>query len=110
MKAWLRRKFIDYIVRDLFKAVDARDIFRVEGAGAFFNDKPIPPDLLERLITDAHRFENTLLWQVISRQLRYRASELIAYNSKTPSDMIAGKMLLYWVQVVEDILALIKKS
>jgi S-adenosylmethionine:diacylglycerol 3-amino-3-carboxypropyl transferase len=110
MKDWLRRKFIDWLIHDLFKAVDARDILRIEGTSGYFNDKQIPAETFERLTTDAQRFDNSFLWQVLSRQLRYKASELIAYQSKSPSDMIAGKMLLYWVQVVDDILNQLKKS
>ncbi len=108
---WLRAKFIHILIHDLFQAVDARDILRVEGQNeAYFNDKKIPGETFDRLQKDAQRFEGSLLWQIVSRQLRYRASEMIAYKSKTADDLIAGKMLLYWVEVVEDVLETLKRS
>lgn len=111
MKRWLRRKFIDWLIHDLFKAVDRRDILRVDGPSeAYFNDKRIPAETLERLIQDAQRFESSMLWQIISRQLNYRASELIAQQSKTTDDIYFGKALLWWVKVVEEIFEELRKS
>lgn len=108
--AALKLRLFDYLNHETFGLIDARDIFRTDGEVAYFNDKPIPGETLDRLVTDAQRWENSFLWQVLSRHLRYKAGHLIAFNSKLNRDVLGGKMLLELVATLDDILAIIKRS
>src|SRR3990167_3106283 len=90
-----KQETIDLLLKETFTVIDPKDILRISPNQAFFGDKEIPSDTIDQLVRDAERLRRSLLWQVLSRQMRYEASKLIAYQSKTTDDMIGGKMMLY---------------
>ena len=104
IRQMLRKKFIDWIIKDLFVVIDERDIFYTENGVAYFGGKPLAPEDYERLRTDAERFRKSYLWQVLSRKLKWEATDAIANRSKTTDDIVGGKLLLYLVKVIENVI------
>ena len=108
IKKWLRKKFIDWLIRDLFVVVDERDLFYVEDGVAYFGGKPLAPEDYERLRVDAERFRRSYLWSVLSRRMKWEATDKIANKSQTVDDIVGGKLLLYLVKVIENVIDQIK--
>ena len=108
--AALKLRIFDYLTHETFGLIDARDIYRTVNGQAYFNDQPIANDTREKLAVDALRWESSFLWKVLSRNLRYKAGQIIAYNSKHNRDILAGKMLLELVATQDEILDLIKNE
>ena len=99
-----RSEIVDELLKETFVVVDPKDILLVSDTGATFGGKEVPPDKIEQLVNDAVRYKRSFLWQALSRQLRFEASNLIAYKSKNTDDMLGGKMMLYCISVIEDLL------
>lgn len=109
-RRWVKRKWINFLIYQVFVAVKPDDILQQGDGGVWqFNGKPIPRETMERLRSDAERLHKSLLWQMISQELRYKASDLIMYKSATIEDTLFGKALLYWIETCEKILAIIRR-
>ncbi len=104
----LRKKFIDWLVKDLFIVVDERDLFYVESGVAYFGGKPLAPEDYERLRMDAERFSRSYLWTILSRRMKWEATDAIANRSQNEDDIVGGKLLLYLVKVMENVIKQIK--
>lgn len=100
-----KQEIVDKLLKETFKVIDPKDVLRIESPNqGWFGGKELKQDDIDRLIYEGSRLKSSFLWQVLSRQLRYEASNLIAYKSKTPEDMIGGKMMLYSIEVIEELL------
>lgn len=109
IRQYLRKKFINWLIKDLFVVIDERDLFYVEKGIPYFGGKVIETDTMERLKRDAERFHKSFLWNMVSRRLKWEATDKIANKSTTVEDIIGGKILLYLTQVIDNTLNDIKK-
>ncbi len=50
----------------------------------------------------------TYLWQILSRRLKWEATDAIANRSQNTDDIVAGKLTLYLVKVIENVINQIK--
>jgi len=105
----LRKKFIDYLVKDLFVVIDERDLFYIKDGIAYFGGKEISIEDRERLRIDAERFHKSYLWNIISRRLKWEGTDKIANKSQTIEDIIGGKIILYITKVIDNTLDEIKR-
>lgn len=106
----MKKKWINFLVREIFVAVPPHDILREVHGQWYFNGRAISRQDMERLKFDAERLVKSKLWQILSTEYRFKASQLIAYKSSTIEDTLFGKALLYWIEVTEEHLDLISKS
>lgn len=112
MKNWFQRRFINFLVRGLFNTISKDDILRVErqpiGVKVFIGSKELPKDNVLKLKQDAQVFEESVIWKILSNELKHQANLRMFEKSKTVEDIVAGKMLLYLVDVVEMKIAELK--
>ncbi len=109
IRRFLRKKFIDWLIKDLFVVIDERDLFFSDNGVAYFGGKPLSQEDYEHLRRDAERFKKSYLWSVLSRRLKWEATDAIANKSQTEDDIISGKLILYIVKVIENVIRDITK-
>ena len=100
-----KKEWFDELLKESFVVVDPKDVLHIVSPNsAFFGDKELTSEEFEQIVREAERLKRSFLWNVISRELRFEASNLIAYKSKTEEDIIGGKMMLYCISTIEDLL------
>jgi hypothetical protein len=86
--------FLTEMVRDLYNTIGPEDIFKEEHGNWTIRGKIVPDGIKNNLISEAQTFVNSKLWIVLKDDLKYRANQTMFEKSKTPEDMITGKLWL----------------
>lgn len=105
MKSWLQKTFINLLVRHLFNLVTEDDVLRMVGRTITFQGQTLSKEMVLKLAADAKTWRDSMLWQVLATEVRFKASERMFEKSMSVDDMLAGKMALYNLEVIEKKIA-----
>jgi hypothetical protein len=105
MKSWLQRTFINLLVHHLFNAVTEKDILQMKGRDIYFQGQKISKENALKLKADAKIWGDSMLWQVLSIEAKSAANKRMFDRAVTIEDIIAGKMMLYSIDIIEQKLA-----
>jgi hypothetical protein len=83
------------IVKDLYTTIGADDILKEIQGVWFVGDKPLQEEEKKLIIAEAQIFINTKLWKILQLDVKYRANLKMFEQSKTETDLIAGKLWLF---------------
>ncbi len=101
MKSWLQRIFINVLVRHLFNMVTEDDLLRMHGQQYSFLGRALDRETVIRLKADAKGFRDSSVWKVLSTEAKYQANVRMFEKSVSNADILAGKMMLYTVDIIE---------
>ncbi len=107
MRAWIIKKLGGYTeeevlttaVSDLYNTIGKDDILQIRGEWSV-GDKVISPSEQKLITSEARIFLKTKLWEVIQKDLLYKANKTMFESSKTEQDMVAGKLWLYTIDCI----------
>ncbi len=85
-----------------FNGVLEDNILRFDGKIARIAGKEVPVKEWKELCAEARTLKEIKLWQHLMAELKYLASERMFNKSQNWEDMIAGKMMLYAVSIIEN--------
>lgn len=106
IKKWLQIKLIDWLIHDIYNGVKKEDILKVKkGQGVkkiYYKDKELKSDKAMRIIESADKFEESDIWKILKSEVRFQLKKRMYENSKTEYDLVAGKMGLYIINLIED--------
>lgn len=98
-------------VARLFNTVGAEDIVSQGADGTWFvQGKAITDGEKKMLIAEAQHFLNTRLWKVLKADVQYQANRKMFILSKDVDDLIAGKLCLYLLDVLQTRLSSMAKG
>lgn len=99
----LQKHLAKFIIDDVFNIITADDILTVKTPDIwFFKGKELNKNQISKLKAEAIGFYDSDLWKILRDELRFKAHNRLCNESKTEEDLIAGKMLLYLVSVIES--------
>ena len=107
LQDWL----IDYLTRDLLKAIRKKDVFYVEekmsSSGKIFKQlifrgKESTPEFQNKMKEEAMSIKDSAIWKAISTRVKWEVYEKMFKNCKNVDDIRAGKMSLYTLQLIEE--------
>lgn len=102
MRKWIRRKCIGWMTHHLFNSITEEDILRIKGGKMYYKGKPMSKEGIDKLKLDALSFENSVIWQILSDEMKYQANQKIFYKAQNSDDLIAAKTLLYLIETMEN--------
>lgn len=108
MKKFLQKIFINWIVKDLFNTVGKDDILRVEGNDIYYKKRKLGKSTVDKIKEDANSFEGSTIWRILKNELKYVHNLRMFEHGKTDEDLLAGKMGLYNLDIIEKKIAQIK--
>lgn len=91
----IRHRLVQYLVKNLLKAITEDDILILSGKDFLLNKRKLTQDELVSLSDDAKHLSKSLLWKLISNDLRYSASMRMAEKAVNVDDIIFGKAMLF---------------
>lgn len=106
----LDKQILTELVRDLFNTIDEYDIIREEDGKWFIGDKEIQEAEKSMIISEAQLFVKGKLWKVLQRDIKYIANKRMFINSRTEMDLVAGKLLLYLLDIINTRLQSLDKG
>lgn len=106
-----KSKWLTLAVKRHFNTIGSEDILRVVDSGAWlWEGKPLRQEQVQLLKAEAAQYEQTFLWKVIQSELKYQANKRMFITSEGDMDLVAGKLLVYYIDIVKTKIADIAKK
>lgn len=105
-----RHKVLTMAVRKGFSSITEDDILQVKGVNIYFKGKKISDETLKLLKAEATTFSTSKLWEVLRTDIEYQANSRMFFTSQTEFDLIAGKMVLFTLDIIKTVLDRITQS
>ena len=102
MREYLRKKFLNWLVKDLFNTIQEEDLLQILPNGAIlYRGKKLDDEKALQLREDADKFNNSVLWKLLSDDAKYQANFRMYENSSDYGGMMFGKAMLFNLDVIE---------
>jgi hypothetical protein len=95
MKRWILNKLLKY----LFNAVTEDDFLTFRNGQLFLGKTPLSNAQLQELQAEAQMLRNLKLWQLLNSEMKNGAQDLMFNKAIDYPDMMAGKWMLYTLDV-----------
>lgn len=93
----IKKKILNKLLKHLFNAVTEEDIliFDTSSRKGKIGNEILSNDDIEQLRADVKNIEDTRLWKLKQKQLKYLANKMMYFDSSSDMDMLFGKAMLY---------------
>jgi len=95
----VRNQILTEAVKHLFNTISEDDILQT-GNQWTLRGKPISEGEVKQLQEEAKLITELKLWRILQLELKYQANKAIYENSKDLVDIMAGKILLYYIDII----------
>lgn len=97
-----RHEILTLCVKRLFNTIGENDIIRVHDSGHWIHaGKPLRIEEVKMLQAEAEAFQKMHLYKVLKNELRYWSNRKMFIDSVDVGDIVAGKLLVYYIDIVE---------
>ena len=110
MKLWLRKRFINFLTAHLFNTISEEDILYLKGSKYYYKGKPLDEERLERIRQSADVFADSLLWDILSSEVKYQLNRQMYYKEQSNNDLLMVKAGLHVLNIIERTLQRLKKE
>lgn len=97
MKRWLLNK----LLRHLFSAVTEQDFLIYDKGQLFYQGKALNNAAVEEMQNQAKLIRNLKLWELLNNEMKFGAQDLMYNKALKYDDMVAGKWMLYTLDVIQ---------
>ncbi|MBD3207731.1 hypothetical protein GF319_15485 [Candidatus Bathyarchaeota archaeon] len=106
----LKRKITNKLLKHLLCTITEEDVLKIDRKNEQFivGKRVLPENDKKQMISEAKSIKNMLLWKYLRKNIRFRANYELFNRAKDYEDMIAGKMSLYTIQLIEEIVNNVK--
>lgn len=105
MRKWL----IQYLVRNLLAAVSINDLLTVTNHGLFIGGRKLSTDEEAQLISEAKSIKDSIVWQVMTNDIRYQANLLMFEKGTDGDKTMFGRAMLYNLEILEKFMSNVAK-
>jgi len=106
----LKHIVINFLTKHLVKAITEDDILIVSGRDFLINRIKLSPEEIQNLKDDAETFKDSLLWRLISNEVKFDAIQRMGDKAVTPDDIIFGKAMLYDINLIRNFIENLSKK
>jgi hypothetical protein len=97
-----KHEILTMSVRKFFNTITAEDILKEKEGQWFYEGKALNEATKKLLISQAEVLKEWQLWKILQDDIRYQANKRMFLDSKTENDLIAGKIMLWNLDVISD--------
>jgi hypothetical protein len=105
----LQKNLARFLVKEIFNMVSEEDLLRIVRSKSpvksdiwYFKGEELPTVQVETLKSQAKGFKDSVLWDILKRELHWHAQQKGLEKSQTESDLIAAKVMLFIVDVIDS--------
>lgn len=104
-----KHRMLTKAVKKLFNTIGPDDILKTHTVNKdnrlvpiqwVFEGKPMRQEQIDLLKAEAKQWADTFLWKVLQKELKYHANRKMYIESQEVIDIVAGKLLVYYIDVI----------
>lgn len=95
-----KQEMLTMAVRKFFNTISADDILKEKDGQWFYEGRAMNEASKKLLISQAEVLTGWQLWKILQDDIRYQANKRMFLDSKTENDLIAGKITLWTLDVI----------
>lgn len=98
----MKNRLINLIAGRLFRLVTEEDFLRLDvGTGkVYLRGRELAPSQVDDLAREARDIQSTNVYKLILSEMTFEANKKIFFDSRSESDLVAGKMVLWTLDVL----------
>ena len=100
---YFKRKILQYLTRNLLKAVNEDDILRITSQGYLLRNRKLTPEEIISIKEEAKSIRESELWRLMTTELEYVAF-IRGRKAKTDEDNLATHYLFYNIDLMQQFL------
>ena len=108
MLSWAKNKLRNWVIGNLIITSKPEDVFSIKNGVFMFGNEQMSHEEIKSMQEEIKFIEKTRVWTILVATLESDAQEKMFLKSTSFDDMWAGKMMLYNLSVVKNILRRIK--
>lgn len=97
----IKRRIFNFLMKHLFNTVTEDDVIQVVGKYMVVEGRQVTAEFKRELVSGAQSLERLLLWKQMVKEMKHVANKRMYMESTGDADMVAGKWILYAVDVME---------
>jgi hypothetical protein len=105
----LQKHLAQFLIQEVFNTVSEKDLLKITKFDNptksdiwHYQGNELPTANIQMLQTQARSLKESELWKILRNELRWHAEQRGLVKSKTESDLIASKMMLYIIDVIDS--------
>ncbi len=98
---WLRHWVVNYLTKNLLKAVTVDEVLLISGKDWLVNKRKLSAEEILTIKEEALSLQESTLFKLLKKQLKYEAAQQRYDKAKTIDDMIFGKSMAYCISQIE---------
>lgn len=102
MKTKLINWLVRYLTKNLLVAVTKEDVLTMTNRGWAYKGRRLSPEEVTQLKEEARTFGDSLLWRLMTQDIRYIANTSMFEKGVDRESTIFGRAMLYNLQILED--------
>ena len=103
------KKIQNEVFKGLFNGITEDDVLKFTKGKFIVGGKELTPEDTHAIIAGAASIKEMLVWQQLLKDMKYEANRMMFDTSLKYEDMLAGKMVLWTLDVMEKKLASLSK-
>ncbi len=96
-----KHKVLTDTVAHHFNTVGENDILRFERGKWFAEGRELSEAEIKQFREEAELILKLPLWKLLEREIQYQANQTMFFKSQTETDILAGKLLLYYLDILK---------
>jgi hypothetical protein len=98
---YLRKKIIQYLVKNLLVAVEEGDILTITNKGWFVHKRKLSEEEVIQLKEEAESLHHSVIWNMMANEIRFLANDRMFEKSAEEGNSVFGRAMLYNLQLLE---------
>ncbi len=107
---WIRHKLVLYLTRNLLVALTEDEILTMTNRGWSYRGRMLSPEERAQLREEAQTFGDSLLWQMISNEIRFTANLRVFEKGVDAEQTIFGRAMLYNLELIATFIKNLKSK
>lgn len=108
LKKKIRHALVKYLTKNMLVAITEEDVLILSGKDWLIGRKKLTSEELIDLKEEAISFERSLLWKLISNDIKFHAIQQMSDKALSPDDIIFGKSMLYNLGMIRKFISNLK--
>ena len=92
---------LNELVHGLFNGITEDDVMRLKNGKIVMRSREITKEEIEMIRRDAEVFKDSVIWNILKRELQLAANERMFDKSESIDDIIFGKAMLYNLDIID---------
>ena len=97
----LKRRLVQYLVKNLLAAVSEEDILTITNRGWFLKNRKLTEEEITQLKEEAYSFRDSVLWGLMSKEVKHLANLQMFEKGVKEENTVFGRAMLYNLQLIQ---------